>query len=911
MEIALKRGELARGEGFSGEVTEEEIAAVAEREGVHTPAFNYELEMGKKVIRYYEGEATFLDLVEEMAELYVKGEMKAGRELTWFSRNLLDTQKAFKDQGVKNWKLVDESFFADGADAGKREKAVIEGMSKLMQAVFMGEYRKKALPAPVKRFLEVMEALSRKVADMVGLAGAFRKAVDSGTVKGDFASFVYDAVGADFAQSRSELTRKKFENQLKELKEKPERLLQDYGFHLMYAERYGLENYRQQVMDDLLANDKEQREREFAQAGVDFFQLMKGATLEEAKTVLSFVKEGRRETASFSVADKLDEMGKDAGKRKVMDFVDMVVSSNVSNKTELGVVEYRNVTAQEIADIKAGLGIDVTGMVHEFTAGGIVHALKKHSHDSSARKGQLDLTKEDIKLALDVLDSYDRMEFKPKGRNQSSVIYVKQYPHGEIHTVEQVIETTGRRYSKKPRLTFKTAWVKSTSSGTGPGIEGVYTPQRRKNSMANEGGNVNSVAEAQEQGLFRDGHFEADNAVITEPGVTFSITALHASPHSFRKFSTDYMGQGEGAQAYGWGLYFAESPKVNRRYMNQFGKGLRQFWKVNGKNVPVNELWKVVPGVRKGDVPTFYKGLNFLESARKEEKTLLDFYKFKKNLYAVLAERRKTVDQEKFERDIARFTERTQKKKRKERDDELKRLVEGERRELEDIQEYVRNAGLTREWAEAGNTVEPYAALPSNYRVELNVDDSVLLNWDKPFSEQSETVKEALAEELAQRIGCAKEVALESLLMEGRQFNGEQIYVGLCEGFSRDWKKGMKKASLALRKFGVKGIRYADGFSRRKAEEEQTYNYVIFDGNDIKITAFADESTGGEWADYVDGSATFSVREDLLGDMKRQMEKTRSDAVREYWRHVTERVPGFYHHGTRRRGVFQVFHYCK
>lgn len=40
----------------------------------------------------------------------------------------------------------------------------------------------------------------------------------------------------------------------------------------------------------------------------------------------------------------------------------------------------------------------------------------------------------------------------------------------------------------------------------------------------------------------------------------------------------------------------------------------------------------------------------------------------------------------------------------------------------------------------------------------------------------------------------------------------------------------------------------------------------------------------------MDGSATFSVREDLLGDMKRRMEKTRSDAVREYWRHVTERV---------------------
>lgn len=151
----------------------------------------------------------------------------------------------------------------------------------------------------------------------------------------------------------------------------------------------------------------------------------------------------------------------------------------------------------------------------------------------------------------------------------------------------------------------------------------------------------------------------------------------------------------------------------------------------------------------------------------------------------------------------------------------MKRIVEGERRELEDIQEDVRNAGLSREWAEAGNTVERAAAMPSNYRVELNVDDSVLLDWDRPFSEQSETVKDALAEELAQRIGCTKEVALESLLMEGRRFNGEQIYVGLCEGFSRDWRNGKKKASLALRKFGIKGIRYADGFSRWKTESNK------------------------------------------------------------------------------------------
>ncbi|MGJ7437455.1 hypothetical protein ACPUEF_11910 [Akkermansia muciniphila] len=863
VEIALKRGELARGDGFSGEVTEEEIAAVAEREGVHTPAFNYELEMGKKVIRYYEGEATFLDLVEEMAELYVKGEMKAGRELTWFSRNLLDTQKAFKDQGVNNWKLVDESFFADGADAGKREKAVIEGMSKLMQAVFMGEYRKKALPAPVKRFLEVMEALIRKVADMVGLAGAFRKAVDSGTVKGDFASFVYDAVGADFAQSRSELTRKKFENQLKELKEKPERLLQDYGFHLMYAERYGLENYRQQVMDDLLANDKEQREREFAQAGIDFFQLMKGATLEEAKMVLSFVKEGRRETVSFSISEKLDEMGKDAGKRKVMDFVDMVVSSNVPDKTSLGVMEYRGASAREIADIKAGLGIDVTGMVHEFSADAIIHALNKHGHDAKKGKDQLDLTKDDVKLVLDVLDEYDRMEFRPKGKNLSSVIYVKQYPHGEIHAVEQVIETTKRRYSKKPRLTFKTAWVESTPTGSKPGTMGVYTPRRTENSMANEGENVNSVAEAQEQGLFHDGHFETGNAVITEPGVTFSITALHASPHSFRKFSTDYMGQGEGAQAYGWGLYFAENPEVNRAYMDRFSQN---------KETLIREI-----------------------EAYSERK----FYSVHSDLIYTLRQLSVLYPDKVLADGLRQYinTESVRVKKRREEagDDVpnyMAHILKREEEKLKDLQQILN-------WIHSGGELSAEMLSASNYRVELNVDDSVLLDWDRPVPENLRALMQSSPVEAVRELAGALSTNRDGTKYWTYQdYTGEAIYKKLMDDLFMDRprsevpdKNGRQKAaSLALLDSGIKGIRYADGLSRREEGDEQTYNYVIFDGNDIKITAFADESTGGEWADYVDGSATFSVREDLLGDMKRQMEKTRSDAVREYWRHVTERV---------------------
>jgi hypothetical protein len=44
------------------------------------------------------------------------------------------------------------------------------------------------------------------------------------------------------------------------------------------------------------------------------------------------------------------------------------------------------------------------------------------------------------------------------------------------------------------------------------------------------------------------------------------IKAFHGSPHDFDKFSLEHIGKGEGAQAYGHGLYFAESEGVAKSY---------------------------------------------------------------------------------------------------------------------------------------------------------------------------------------------------------------------------------------------------------------------------------------------------------------------------------------------------------
>jgi hypothetical protein len=49
------------------------------------------------------------------------------------------------------------------------------------------------------------------------------------------------------------------------------------------------------------------------------------------------------------------------------------------------------------------------------------------------------------------------------------------------------------------------------------------------------------------------------------------IRAYHGSPHDFDKFSLDKIGTGEGAQAYGHGLYFAENEGVAKSYRDALG----------------------------------------------------------------------------------------------------------------------------------------------------------------------------------------------------------------------------------------------------------------------------------------------------------------------------------------------------
>lgn len=66
------------------------------------------------------------------------------------------------------------------------------------------------------------------------------------------------------------------------------------------------------------------------------------------------------------------------------------------------------------------------------------------------------------------------------------------------------------------------------------------------------------------------GHDVSGSGAVTKPK---GITAYHGSPHDFNKFDLSKIGTGEGAQAYGHGLYFAENEGVANSYRRKLSQG--------------------------------------------------------------------------------------------------------------------------------------------------------------------------------------------------------------------------------------------------------------------------------------------------------------------------------------------------
>lgn len=346
-----------------------------------------------------------------------------------------------------------------------------------------------------------------------------------------------------------------------------------------------------------------------------------------------------------------------------------------------------------------------------------------------------------------------------------------------------------------------------------------------------------TAEQAESADLFTDGVLKAENAIVTKPGANFSIKAMHASPHNFRKFSTDFMGSGEGAQAYGWGLYFMTNEGINKHYFVKFNEDKPDIigFKVGGQEVTYNEWIQVIDEKIKDIV---------------KEKEDLDWIKviFNYTLHGANPDGliRQGRDSKKRIHDV--FKNATPDYINKHYGVQLRRATL-----IEKIGEAIKESDI--------NVIYDTRKIAINYRVELNADDSKLLMWDSPVSDAIQDEIDAMQKPVDENDWQKTFAEMKALGIKGdnskrENFSGYQVYNELQRVLG-----SKKAASEWLAAHGYKGIKYLDGNSRSAGEG--TYNYVIFSGDDIKITAINRSgvwSMDEGWEEYTDPTATFSIK---------------------------------------------------
>ena len=81
----------------------------------------------------------------------------------------------------------------------------------------------------------------------------------------------------------------------------------------------------------------------------------------------------------------------------------------------------------------------------------------------------------------------------------------------------------------------------------------------------------------------------AKNLMLNGFGFAAPIKAFHGSPYDFNAFDASKIGTGEGAQAYGRGLYFAENPSTAKAYQETLSQGVH-YAEPGKPPVPITEL---------------------------------------------------------------------------------------------------------------------------------------------------------------------------------------------------------------------------------------------------------------------------------------------------------------------------------
>ena len=311
---------------------------------------------------------------------------------------------------------------------------------------------------------------------------------------------------------------------------------------------------------------------------------------------------------------------------------------------------------------------------------------------------------------------------------------------------------------------------------------------------------------------------------------TFTTTlfhrAFHGSPHDHDGFSLDKIGTGEGAQAYGWGLYFASARDVAAHYRDMdMGNAIttKREFSFGGKHYyPERGFAGLNYYVE--DESIEHKGERFKK--RKEitqseyTKALEDSGNFKRGKLYEVELAPKIEDYLDWDKPLS---EQSEKVKAALENSDAKTLSADVGKEAAALlRELAAQPGLAA-WAK--QDLEKDAQ-----KVELMKDPRRVSVVLKPLQmEYGITTDSGAFSAIAQKyLDFAKNLQLATVGDGDR--GGQAIYTLLSAKLGGD-----REASNYLKSIGIPGIKYLDGSSRSKGEGN--HNFVIFDDKDVSIVA--------------------------------------------------------------------------
>lgn len=281
--------------------------------------------------------------------------------------------------------------------------------------------------------------------------------------------------------------------------------------------------------------------------------------------------------------------------------------------------------------------------------------------------------------------------------------------------------------------------------------------------------------------------------------------AWHGSPHIFETFLTDHIGTGEGAQAHGWGLYFAKDRDVAASYRKRLSRNQG------------GEDYEIYIGRR--EATEFYSWIEdqAIRSKSKEEA-------------------RKWYDRLAVVEDLLAFEDASEVEARWE--------------------QYGEDAYTKEAYDWFNKEVKPKLKQPGRlFKLEIP-DENLMLDEQKQFKDQPKHVQDALNRVVDNLI--AEGVVDESFRDFIQDESGWGIYWSIGQKYEAKYGEdfdALKAASLALNAEGIPGITYMG--------EEDGRCYVVFDDKAVKVLNYYSKNKPQE---STSGSTVEDVTESLESD---------------------------------------------